>query len=119
MNRIASTLLMAAATLAVSTAAAHAAGGGLPWESPMTQVLNSLTGPVAKFAAVGVIMLTGIAFAVSESGTVMKKALGAVFGLSIMLGATSWGLSFFGFSGGAVMPIEHTVDVADKAEVSQ
>jgi len=33
----------------------------------------------------------------------MKKALWVAMGLSIAFNATSWGLSFFGFSGGLLV----------------
>ena len=41
------------ATLALMLAApAHAAGSGMPWEAPLEQVVDSITGPVAG-AAIG------------------------------------------------------------------
>ncbi len=39
---------------------AHAAGSGMPWEAPLTQILTSIEGPVAKVVAVIVIIVTGL-----------------------------------------------------------
>lgn len=70
----------------------------------MAKILLSITGPVAKIIGVVAIMVTGTAFAFSEGGTVLKKALGVVMGLSIAFSATTALLTFFGFGAGAVLP---------------
>ncbi len=80
---------------------AFAAGTGMPWETPISQFLNSVTGPVLKAVVICVIMSVGIAFAVSEHGSTLRKLLGIAFGVSIACGAGQWGITFFGFSGGA------------------
>ena len=38
---------------------AHAAGSGMPWEAPLTQILASIEGPVARIVAVIIIIITG------------------------------------------------------------
>lgn len=81
--------------------AAFAAGTGMPWETPLQNILDSVTGPVAKAAAIVAIVLTGLGFAFGESGTVMRRIVGIVFGLSIAFAAAQWGMTFFGFAGGA------------------
>ena len=77
-----------------------AAGSGMPWEGPLDQILNSLTGPWLKFGSVAAIMAVGFMLAFGETGGILKRALQAVLGLSVACAATGWGLSFFGFSGG-------------------
>jgi type IV secretory pathway VirB2 component (pilin) len=74
-----------------NTAHAAAANGGqpLPWEGPLNQVLASFTGPVAKALCILSIVLIGFGFAFSEGG------------VSIAVTATSFGVTFFGFDGGA------------------
>ena len=89
-----------ALALMVLPAIAHASGSGLPWESPLQKILDSISGPVAKVVGVLAIVLTGLGLAFGEGGGLMRKALGIVFGLSIAFSASSFGLSFFGFSGG-------------------
>lgn len=96
--------LAAALLLVISTATAIAgSSSGMPWEGPLDQLLNSLTGPVARvIGAVGIIAL-GVGIAFSEGGSMMRKALWVVLGLTIAFNALSWGLSFLGFSGGLVV----------------
>ena len=79
---------------------AFASGTGMPWEGPLTTILESITGPVAKIAGVVAICITGLALAFGEGGGLMRKILGIVFGLSIAFSASSFGLSFFGYGGG-------------------
>lgn len=79
---------------------AYASGAGLPWESPLEKILDSVSGPVAKVVGIIVIVLTGLGIAFGEGGGLMRKVLNIVFGLSVAFSATSFGLSFFGFSGG-------------------
>ena len=89
------------AVLLVLAAPAHAAGSGMPWEGPLNQILQSITGDVAKAIGVIAITITGLAMAFGDTGGGMKKLLQIVFGLSIAFTATSFFLSFFSFGGGA------------------
>ncbi|OPY75011.1 MAG: TrbC/VIRB2 family protein [Syntrophorhabdus sp. PtaU1.Bin050] len=82
---------------------ANASGSGLPWETPLQKILDSISGPVAKIAGVIAICLTGLGLAFGEGGGLLRKCLGIVFGLSIAFSASSFGLSFFGFAGGCLM----------------
>lgn len=79
---------------------ALAAGSGMPWETPLTQILNSITGPVAKAIGAIAIAATGLALAFGEGGGGFRKILQIAFGLSIAFTATSFGIGFFGFAGG-------------------
>lgn len=76
------------------------AGGAMPWEGPFQQVLASFTGPVAQGVLILAIVVTGFAFAFSEGGG-MRRILGILLGASIAVTATSFGVTFFGFDGGA------------------
>lgn len=80
--------------------AAEASGSGMPWESVLDQILESITGPVAKVISVIAIVATGLAMAFGEGGGGMRKLLMVVMGLSISFAATSFFLPFFGFTGG-------------------
>jgi type IV secretion system protein VirB2 len=79
---------------------ALASSAGMPWEGPLSRILQSLTGPVAK--AVGVFAIVGLGFGIafSEGGSGLRKALWVVLGLAISFSATSFFISFMGFSGG-------------------
>jgi len=87
----------------ISSGTAHAAGSGMPWEGPLDQILQSIEGPVARIAAVIIIIMTGLALAFGESSGGLRKLIQIVFGLSIAFAATSFFLAFFSFGGGAVV----------------
>ena len=82
---------------------AHAAGSAMPWEAPLTKILKSIEGPVAKIFGTIVIIMTGLALAFGDTGSGIRKLIQIVFGLSIAFTATSFFLSFFKFSGGALI----------------
>ena len=84
-------------------ASALAAGSNMPWEQPLQQILNSIEGPVAKIIAVLIIIGTGLGLAFGQSSGGMRRLIQIVFGLSIAFAASSFFLSFFSFSGGALV----------------
>ncbi|TWB30509.1 TrbC/VirB2 family protein [Nitrospirillum bahiense] len=83
--------------------AALAAGTSMPWEQPLQQILDSVQGPVAKIIAVLIIIGTGLALAFGETSGGMRRLIQVVFGLSIAFAAASFFLTFFSFSGGALV----------------
>lgn len=82
---------------------AHAAGSSMPWEGPLQSILESIQGPVARIVAVIIIISTGLALAFGDTSGGFRKLIQIVFGLSIAFAASSFFLSFFSFSGGAVV----------------
>lgn len=81
----------------------------MPWESPLQSLATSLTGPVAKFVGVAVMVMSGllIAFGWGDEVTPIGKKTFRVkatwicmliFGLSIAFTAASFFLGFFGYS---------------------
>ena len=86
------------------TASAFAAGSGMPWEEPLQQVLESVQGPVAKIIAVIIIIITGLSLAFGDTAGGFRRLIQIVFGLSIAFAATSFFMTFFAFSGGALLP---------------
>jgi len=89
--------------LAVQTNAALAAGSGMPWEAPLTQILESIEGPVARIVAVIIIIITGLSLAFGDTSGGFRRLVQIVFGLSIAFAATSFFLAFFSFGGGALI----------------
>ena len=65
--------------------------------------LESIQGPVARIVAVIIIIATGLALAFGDTSGGFRKLIQIVFGLSIAFAASSFFLSFFSFSGGAVV----------------
>jgi type IV secretion system protein TrbC len=98
-------LHIAAATALLLAVAlpAHAAGSNMPWEAPLQSVLESIQGPVARIIAVIVIISTGLALAFGDTSGGFRKLIQIVFGLSIAFAASSFFLTFFSFTGGAVL----------------
>jgi len=96
-------LSLAVLLLALLTVQAHAAGTNMPWEQPLSQILDSIQGPVAKVMSVIVIILTGLALAFGETSGGMRRLVQIVFGLSIAFAASSFFLTFFQFGGGALV----------------
>jgi type IV secretion system protein TrbC len=64
----------------------------MPIHTPLTQVLESIEGPVARIVAVIIIIITGLSLAFGDTS-----------GLSIAFAATSFFLAFFSFGGGALV----------------
>ena len=92
------------AVLGVMTAApAHASGSSMPWETPLNSILQSIQGPVAKIVAVIIITVTGLSLAFGDTSGGFRRLIQIVFGLSIAFAASSFFLSFFSFSGGALV----------------
>ena len=88
---------------AVLAGTAQAAGSSMPWEGPLQSILESIQGPVARIVAVIIIIATGLALAFGDTSGGFRKLIQIVFGLSIAFAASSFFLSFFSFSGGAVV----------------
>jgi len=93
--------LAAAAVLLPSRALA--AGSNMPWEQPLQQILDSVQGPVAKIIAVLIIISTGLTLAFGETSGGFRRLIQLVFFISIAFAASSFFLTFFGFSGGALV----------------
>jgi type IV secretion system protein VirB2 len=97
-------MTVSVATLSVVMAApAYASGSSMPWEAPLQSILQSIEGPVAKIIAVIVIISTGLALAFGDTSGGFRRLIQIVFGLSIAFAASSFFLSFFSFSGGALV----------------
>ncbi|EPD42338.1 MULTISPECIES: TrbC/VirB2 family protein [Delftia] len=95
--------LLLAALLLFLAETAQAAGSSMPWEGPLQSILESIQGPVARIVAVIIIIATGLALAFGDTSGGFRKLIQIVFGLSIAFAASSFFLSFFSFSGGAVV----------------
>lgn len=99
--------LVAAVTVSIVnltlTPAAYASGSSMPWETPLNQILESVQGPVAKIISVIIITVTGLTLAFGDTSGGFRRLIQIVFGLSIAFAASSFFLSFFSFSGGALV----------------
>ena len=85
------------------TSPAYAAGSNMPWEQPLQKILDLIEGPVAKIMSVIIIVVTGLTLAFGDTSGGFRRLIQIVFGLSIAFAASSFFLSFFSFSGGALV----------------
>jgi type IV secretion system protein TrbC len=98
-------VLGALAMFPSATLAGQQGGGGqaMPWEGPITSVLNSLTGPVAQALCILAVVGLGFGMAFSEGGSSMRRAMSLLFGCSIAVTAVTFATTFFGFAAGGGM----------------
>ncbi|HWK45942.1 MAG TPA: TrbC/VirB2 family protein [Stellaceae bacterium] len=101
-RRLADLVLITTISLALAPAA-YASGSSMPWETPLNSILESVQGPVAKIISVIIITVTGLTLAFGDTSGGFRRLIQIVFGLSIAFAASSFFLSFFSFSGGAVV----------------
>ncbi|MFT8877602.1 MAG: TrbC/VirB2 family protein [Gluconobacter potus] len=102
-SRLSRLTSMAGIALFAATSSAWASGSGMPWEEPLNQILESIQGPVARIVSVIIITVTGLTLAFGETSGGFRRLIQIVFGLSIAFAASSFFLSFFSFSGGALI----------------
>ena len=101
-RRVGGFIAVTAISLAFAPAA-FASGSSMPWETPLNQILESVQGPVAKIISVIIITVTGLTLAFGDTSGGFRRLIQIVFGLSIAFAASSFFLSFFSFSGGALI----------------
>lgn len=89
---LASELLLATAAVAATS------GPGMPWDTPLTTIRDSLSGTVAHILVTVAVITTGLVFAFSEAGTGARRLFGVAFGGAIALGALSV-MTAIGFAG--------------------
>ena len=83
--------------LTSSLTARDALAQGMPWESPLQQLLESLQGPTAQAIIIAAIIIAGLALCVGEAGSFFRRSMAAVFGGAIAIGATTWAPTLFGW----------------------
>jgi type IV secretion system protein VirB2 len=84
-------------------------GGGLPWEGPLQQIQQSITGPVAGFIALAAVAVAGgmLIFG-GELNDFARRLMYVVLVAGILLGATQI-VGLFGASGASIGAVEASV----------
>ncbi len=98
-----SLVILSVTVAGAAQAATTGAAGGMPWEAPLQQVADSVTGPVARIISILIIVATGMTLAFGDVGQGFKKLLQILFGLAIAFAAASFFLPLVG-GGGALVP---------------
>ena len=60
---------------------------GMPWDTPLTQLRDALTGTTAQLVLTIAIVVAGLGFAVGETGGFFRRMCGVVFGAAIAIRA--------------------------------
>jgi type IV secretion system protein VirB2 len=94
---------LSVAVLAESTLPALASsGGGLPWEGPLQQIQQSITGPVAGFIALAAMAIAGAMLIFGgELNDFARRLVYVVLVAGILLGATTI-VGLFGATGASI-----------------
>ncbi|ASP83030.1 TrbC/VirB2 family protein [Sinorhizobium meliloti] len=91
----------------VAPALASSGGGGLPWEGPLQQIQESITGPVAGAIALAAVAIAGgmLIFG-GELNDFARRLMYIVLVAGILLGATNI-VGLFGATGASIgLPVE-------------
>ncbi len=99
--------------IAVSTPAYAGSGGSLPWEAPLQQIQQSITGPVAGYIALAAVAVAGgmLIFG-GELNDFARRLVYIVLVAGILLGATTI-VGLFGATGASVDPVDDTATYSD------
>ena len=117
-NAVVATALLAAPIILASIAPALASSGGsLPWEGPLQQIQESITGPVAGAIALAAVAIAGgmLIFG-GELNDFARRLVYIVLVAGILLGATNI-VGLFGATGASIgLPDEQTTSINQSAE---
>ncbi len=96
------TILIVGVLMIASQPALASSGGGLPWEGPLQQIQESITGPVAGFIALAAVAVAGgmLIFG-GELNDFARRLMYVVLVAGILLGATQI-VGLFGASGASI-----------------
>lgn len=96
------TALVAVATFGTITSALASSGGSLPWEAPLEQIQESITGPVAGYIALAAVAIAGgmLIFG-GELNDFARRLIYVVLVAGILLGATTI-VGLFGATGASI-----------------
>jgi type IV secretion system protein VirB2 len=86
--------------LAAEPSAATPAGSAMPWDTPLTNLLNNLQGTVARIAVTVAIVITGLVFAFGEAGSGLRRVAAIALGGALALGALTF-MTALGWVGAA------------------
>lgn len=100
--RLRAKLCLLAPTLVVASPVLASSGGSLPWEGPLEQIQQSITGPVAGYIALAAVAIAGgmLIFG-GELNDFARRLVYVVLVAGILLGATTI-VGLFGSTGASI-----------------
>lgn len=101
-RKLATLGLVVLATLVLVSPASASSGGSLPWEGPLEQIQQSITGPVAGYIALAAVAIAGgmLIFG-GELNDFARRLMYVVLVAGILLGATTI-VGLFGATGASI-----------------
>lgn len=98
--------LFASAGIVLGSPALASSGGSLPWEGPLEQIQESITGPVAGYIALAAVAIAGgmLIFG-GELNDFARRLVYVVLVAGILLGATTI-VGLFGATGASIGLVE-------------
>jgi type IV secretion system protein TrbC len=101
-NPISSASIAAGVLLTSLTPAQASSGGSLPWEGPLEQIQQSITGPVAGYIALAAVAIAGgmLIFG-GELNDFARRLVYVVLVAGVLLGATTI-VGLFGATGATI-----------------
>ncbi|WP_296036086.1 TrbC/VirB2 family protein [uncultured Agrobacterium sp.] len=115
------TLAVMALSVAAATSPAFASSGGsLPWEGPLEQIQESITGPVAGYIALAAVaMAGGMLIFGGELNDFARRLMYVVLVAGILLGATTI-VGLFGATGASIgLPTDQIARVVSDDEAGE
>ena len=109
--------VIAVAAIVASSPAFASSGGSLPWEGPLEQIQESITGPVAGYIALAAVAIAGgmLIFG-GELNDFARRLMYVVLVAGILLGATTI-VGLFGATGASIgLPLEQVARLTSSGE---
>ncbi len=108
--------IVLALTFILADPAWASSGGGLPWEDPLQQIQESITGPVAGFIALAAVAIAGgmLIFG-GELNDFARRLMYVVLVAGILLGATQI-VGLFGATGASIGVADHNPKIRNGEE---
>lgn len=95
--------LIAFAIVFLSDPANAGSAAGLPWEGPLDNLKNSITGPVALgISLIGIVVAGGMLIFGGELGEFARRMIMVVLVLALLVAANNLLTTFYGSSGAVI-----------------
>ncbi|MCW0983916.1 TrbC/VirB2 family protein [Agrobacterium sp. BT-220-3] len=112
--------VIAFSIIAAASPAFASSGGSLPWEGPLEQIQESITGPVAGYIALAAVAIAGgmLIFG-GELNDFARRLMYVVLVAGILLGATTI-VGLFGATGASIgLPTDQVTQVVSDDEAGE
>lgn len=99
MKKIMKSIALTAAITSTTAAYAYASSTGMPWDNTGDKIIAALSSKYMLAVCACAIVGIGFALAFGEGGGITQKILKVALGITVVIGAVSIVMNFFGASG--------------------